>query len=111
MPWLAGKKGCPRAWAAGDAGGHWCPGGASCIQGVNEMPETPRGIWPGSLVSAAGEEQAVGNTETQPPPALPLQPSRNALIGLMKAKHTTCNIYKWLIRQRNRSAGLKTLGT
>lgn len=87
-----------------------CSGDASCRGWVNETPQTPRGIWPGGSVSAAGEEQAAGNTEMQPPPP-PLQPFRNALIGLMKAKHTTCNIYKWLIRQRNCSAGLKTLGT
>lgn len=54
-------------------------------------------------------QSAIRKRSRHPPP--PFQPSRNALIGLMKAKHTACNIYKWLIRQRNRSAGLKTLGT
>lgn len=81
--------------------------------GVHEMPKPPRGIWPGSLGSLVSapersRQSAIRKHSRHQPP---LQPSRNALIGLMKAKHTTCNIYKWLIRQRNRSAGLKTLGT
>lgn len=123
---------CPRDFwlGLGLRGCHNACGDAGCAQGTQKRDNPSLGCWssdipvmPPAAAELTKPPQHHGEfgwaAQPLPPerstePAVRKrgrQPARNALIGLTRAKHTACNIYKRLIRPRNRSAGLKTLGT
>lgn len=109
MPWLGSKKMLPQGmgcWGCRSRDALEMPPAAGGLT-KRHKHQGEFGLAVQCLPPERSRQPAIRKRSRHPP----LQPSRNALIGLMKAKHTTCNIYKWLIRQRNCSAGLKTLGT